>query len=290
MAQSDHTSILRRLLNYFYLGMSLFSVVVAISIAASSLLEVNGRVRMAADLDEQISAVEKSIADLTASEQRGETLTGDNVKARLEYLNKKRFHFVGIRNQLKMSDFSGNPRSFKAARTLYIGGATYDYDVGTDTLDLQSENYRGSEEMPFINRIFSSNVFDSSEYSTDSLMVFLTCSTCALGAIAAGLRSQQTTSIRDIALGLASGFVLLVAIKGGRFILFTSSTPNMPALNHFGIAFASALVGLFVDRAYSFLGKLIDRLESVWLAPAKPNAGALDAPPRQGSGASVAGS
>ncbi len=98
--------------------------------------------------------------------------------------------------------------------------------------------------------------------STDYLLAIAIMSAAALGAIVVGLRSKAPTSIRDVGLGLASGFICFLAIKGGKHLFVLELGAEPISFNPYGAAFAGVLVGLFSERAYRLLSALVDDLSA----------------------------
>ena len=63
---------------------------------------------------------------------------------------------------------------------------------------------------------------------------------------------------RSLSLGLASGFVVYLAIKGGKHLFLLQTSGEIVAFNPYGSAFAGLLSGLFTERAHEFLSMLMD--------------------------------
>ena len=87
----------------------------------------------------------------------------------------------------------------------------------------------------------------------------MTCS--ALGALIVGLRGSNPTSLKDVTLGIASGFVCYFAIKGGKYVFLLTTHSELVSFNPYGSAFAGLLVGLFSERVYGLLSMLVGDLE-----------------------------
>jgi hypothetical protein len=82
----------------------------------------------------------------------------------------------------------------------------------------------------------------------------------ALGAVIAGLRRNEFSLLRDVALGISSGFVAYMAIRGGKYVFVSEHSENGIILNPYGCTFVALLTGLFTDRAYTVLSDLVDGL------------------------------
>jgi hypothetical protein len=116
-------------------------------------------------------------------------------------------------------------------------------------------------------------VIDPNFLSTDGLLILLMCSASALGSVVSGLRTKSPTSIKDLSLGLASGFIIYLGVRGGKFLLINPVAGSSIALNPSGLAFVAVLVGLYTERAYQFLSRLLDRFENAMLAPGGASTG-----------------
>ncbi|SEO15042.1 hypothetical protein SAMN02990966_01185 [Rhodospirillales bacterium URHD0017] len=98
-------------------------------------------------------------------------------------------------------------------------------------------------------------------WSDEALFLALAICSGAIGALIAGLRTVQFTLFRDLSLGIASGFIVYLGMKGGRHVFLLNATEGPTLLNPYAYAFAGILVGLFTERAYALLSSLIDELE-----------------------------
>ncbi len=111
------------------------------------------------------------------------------------------------------------------------------------------------------------------EAGLDMLLIFTLLACGALGSMLAGLWVQHFTSLRDFSLGLGAGFIVFLATKGGKFLFTLPAQGEVVALNPYGMAFSALLVGLYLNRAYEFLGHLVDRFTSSTLNRADGKAG-----------------
>ncbi len=81
-----------------------------------------------------------------------------------------------------------------------------------------------------------------------------------LGAFIAELRSGRRQSVRNFMLGLAAGFVSLLAMRGGKHVLLVEPLGGGSSFNPYAVAFVGLLAGLFTERAYNLLSDLVDAL------------------------------
>ena len=103
---------------------------------------------------------------------------------------------------------------------------------------------------------------DSLNHTRSDFLLALTVIMCALiGSIVSALRAG-TTEFRPqaVALGLASGFIAFVSLRGGRAVFMLEMAGETPAFNPYSMAFVGLLVGLFSTKAYALLSILVDDL------------------------------
>ena len=97
---------------------------------------------------------------------------------------------------------------------------------------------------------------------SDHLLALSIICCSALGAMIFGLRSGARMNVRTMTSGLATGFVVYLALKGGQHLfLITSPDIRIPA-NPYSSAFAGLLAGLFSDKAYKVLSSIVDNFAS----------------------------
>jgi len=97
---------------------------------------------------------------------------------------------------------------------------------------------------------------------SDYLLALSIMACSALGALIVGLRGTNPTSLTDLTLGIASGFVCYFAIKGGKYVFLLTTHSDAITFNPYGSAFAGLLVGLFSERVYGILTALVGDLEN----------------------------
>ena len=95
--------------------------------------------------------------------------------------------------------------------------------------------------------------------SSDILLSLIAICCGGVGALIAGMRTKEFSALRDVLLGLSSGFVVYMTLRGGKYVLLMQQ--GEPKLNPYGFALAGILTGLFTDRAYGILTLLIDVAE-----------------------------
>jgi hypothetical protein len=98
--------------------------------------------------------------------------------------------------------------------------------------------------------------------NSDYLLAIAIMACGVMGALIAGMRSDETTSVRDFSRGLSSGFICYLGIKGGKYIFLLHAAGETVGFNPYGSAFAGLLVGLFSQKAYETLEMLFSDLTS----------------------------
>lgn len=99
-------------------------------------------------------------------------------------------------------------------------------------------------------------------YSSDQLLAIVVLGCGAVGAMISSLRSHNSLSLSAFILGLASGFVTYLIIKGGRHFFLMQTQGELVVFNPYGSAFAGLLAGLFTEKAHQLLSFLVDDLAS----------------------------
>ncbi|WP_147446444.1 hypothetical protein [Corallococcus sp. CA047B] len=101
------------------------------------------------------------------------------------------------------------------------------------------------------------------EHARTDYLLALVVACCALvGAIIAMLREGGARfATKQVVLGLASGFVAFLSLRGGRSVFMMELSGDVPHFNPYSMAFAGLLVGLFTRKAYELLGILVQELD-----------------------------
>ena len=94
--------------------------------------------------------------------------------------------------------------------------------------------------------------------SSDQLLAIAIMACGAIGAMITTLRGDGGMTLRALSLGVASGFVVYLAIKGGKHVFLLQAQGEIVAFNPYGGAFAGLLGGLFTERAHQVLSTIVD--------------------------------
>jgi hypothetical protein len=94
--------------------------------------------------------------------------------------------------------------------------------------------------------------------SSDQLLAIAIMACGAIGSMITALRSDRDMTLRALSLGIASGFVVYLAIKGGKQVFLLQTQGEIVAFNPYGSAFAGLLAGLFTERAHQILSTIVD--------------------------------
>ena len=96
--------------------------------------------------------------------------------------------------------------------------------------------------------------------SSDQLLAFAVMACAAIGAMIAALRGNGLMTLRALALGIATGFVVYLAIKGGKHVFLLQMQTEIVAFNPYGSAFAGLLAGMFTEKAYQIINTFVDEV------------------------------
>ena len=99
--------------------------------------------------------------------------------------------------------------------------------------------------------------------NADYLIAYIIISCSILGSLIFNFRSQRSISLKNLALGIGTGFITFLAIKGGKsvFLLEFYQTDPVP-LNPYSTAFAAILAGLFTDKLFNLLTVFVDQFSN----------------------------
>ncbi|MEM9296919.1 MAG: hypothetical protein AAF149_19290 [Bacteroidota bacterium] len=97
--------------------------------------------------------------------------------------------------------------------------------------------------------------------NSDMLVAYIIISCAILGSLIGNFRTYDRISIRNIAVGIGTGFITFLTIKGGKSVFLLEFYQKAPLpLNPYSVAFAAILAGLFSDRFFTLLSSIVDKI------------------------------
>jgi len=203
--------------------MAAASVLLSLFVMTSLLSELAKRSSTVDNLSLSVSALKQELAD---SVIRGDVV--DDVRKMLD--NEK--------NKLQ------------SARNYYVGGD--EENIPSYIKDLyKNEGVFGS----FLYLMF---VGIGSFLAHDTALAFTMILAGYVGCAVGMFRQNRQASIAETTIGMASGFIVFLSIKGGHGLILISVSQEMPRLNPYGCTLVALMVGLFTDKAYQVLSAMAD--------------------------------
>ena len=249
--------IMRRF-NYFALFVLLFLSVISLS-------ELAERAEIGATLEQAITDINATIA--ASLETNSDKSQGPEVQS----LRFKKTEIVDARTRLRAIEINGAKRVGEQSRLLEVLLVTGPEGAGA-VKPGSGEPGSGAQRSNLAEVLaqFASMIRDVVDFldvtgqlrqmSSQALLAFLIIFCGGIGSLIAGLRSERGyATVRPLALGLSSGFVALLAIKGSKFLILIQAPSGTFADNPYGTAFLGILVGLFTETAYDLLRFFVDK-------------------------------
>jgi len=98
-------------------------------------------------------------------------------------------------------------------------------------------------------------------YSRSEMLLAVVILGCAtIGTLVSGFRNNEPLRSRHITLGIASGFIAFLSIKGGKSVFLVVPADVQVSVNAYSGAFAALLAGLFTERFHQLLSSLVETL------------------------------
>jgi hypothetical protein len=244
-----------RVLDVYYELFELIGVVSLVILAVISVSEMASRESFSNSVQGKIVSINEELANISLSIPTSESDTK---------IPESLFKARAIA-QDEMNIFS---RLNDKITTLINSGV----EGNRDTLRALTSEYQQAISNTSADKIESGsllNSISSSEYiafiyemRSDHLLALAVICCSALGAMIYGLRSGTRMSVRSMTSGLATGFVVYLALKGGQHLFLLNPTESRIPANPYSSSFAGLLAGLFSDKAYKVLSSLVDDLAS----------------------------
>ncbi|MBI5758036.1 MAG: hypothetical protein HZA46_05915 [Planctomycetales bacterium] len=106
--------------------------------------------------------------------------------------------------------------------------------------------------------------------NSDFLLSLAVVLSGTVGAAIAAMRSRNRLGVRDLALGIAAGFITFLVVRGGKSVFLVDGGDSTLLLNPYNSAFFGLLTGLFTDLAFELLRDLakeiVKKLRSAFLS------------------------
>ncbi len=230
------------------LQIALFAIMVISEIAAreSVLSMFTGR----------ITTLKSEFVELNRTETNIPTESTSTIEPDRNYYRKKLLKNIEFYEELKrtliflIAQGSIHPRlSLNTIQRFELSRFTLEEREGLETLSYkQFPDFMIEAYQPFL------------LLSSDQLLALAVMACAAIGAMIAALRGNGLMTLRALALGIATGFVVYLAIKGGKHVFLLQMQTEVVAFNPYGSAFAGLLAGMFTEKAYQIINTFVDEV------------------------------
>jgi hypothetical protein len=183
-------------------------------------------------------------------------------------IKKSQLADLGIDAEMLRWRHSSNERAYaKTIALINYGGDSYedgmqsikDLHFARTPSELGGESNHLNPSVLFFVNLYSGAYL----LSTTALFSILLMVCGAIGALIADARGKgMVISLRSPVLGFATGFVVYLALIGGKQVFLLDFGSEVINLNPYSCAFAGLLAGLFSERAYEVLSSLVDEFAS----------------------------
>lgn len=203
--------------------MAAISVLLSLFIMTTLLTELTRRASTVDNLTVSVSALKQEMAD---SIFRGEQI--DKIRLKLD---DEKLSLQNAKDDL----INGNRR--------YLNPIDYGRVSGSELISVY-----------LYSLLFDFGSFFAHDTALALSMVLAGYVGCAVGMF----RQNKRASVAETTIGMASGFVVFLSIKGGHGLIVTGLSHEMPRLNPYGCTLIALVVGLFTDKAYQLLSAMVD--------------------------------
>jgi len=242
-----------RVLDVYYELFELIGVVALVILAVISVSEMASRESFANSVQAKIVSINEELASVSLSIPQTDAKIPESVYKKRSIALEDMDVFTSLNDKITTlinTGVEGNRNTLKELTREYQRAISNTLKEKTETGSLL-ESITSSEYTAFIY-----------EMRSDHLLALAIICCSALGAMIYGLRSGRRMSVRSMTSGLATGFVVYLALKGGQHLFLLNPTESRIPANPYSSAFAGLLAGLFSDKAYKVLSSLVDDLAS----------------------------
>ena len=244
-----------RIRDMYYELFELLAVVMLAILAVITVSEMSSREAFSNNVSSKISSLNSDLANIAIS-----ITSGPEVRISESIYSQRKDATINIEKFEELND--------KVSTLVNVGvndqsGTLKELIRSYQIATARFENYQISVATPILESLRTSYYISFIyEMRSDHLLALSIICCSALGAMIFGLRSGTRMNVRTLTSGLATGFVVYLALKGGQHLfLITSPDVRIPS-NPYSSAFAGLLAGLFSDKAYKMLSSLVDDLTS----------------------------
>lgn len=244
-----------RVLDVYYELFELVGVICLVVLAVISVSEMASRESFSSSVQSKIASIDKELASITLSipSLESDQKVPSSLFKKRDIAQEEMDTFLRLNDKITTLINTGveDKRSTLKELTREYQRAISNVDPEKTTANTLLDSITSSEYIAFIY-----------EMRSDHLLALAIICCSALGAMIYGLRSGLRMSVRSMTSGLATGFVVYLALKGGQHLFLLNPTESRIPSNPYSSAFAGLLAGLFSDKAYKVLTSLVDDLAS----------------------------
>jgi hypothetical protein len=238
----------------FLLQSVLFVVSVGLSVLAIS--ELAARESVFSQIQARIAENRANYVDLTRSEVRATGGPSAAASAPLTSDETRRLQYNAL---IEISELSSMRSQLQSLLTVGVEpGSLSLRDIISRLQRLGREPQASAQNDSSTSSALQKLRNAVTDLSSDTLLALAVMLSGAIGAMIASLRSGTALSLRAFVLGVASGFVTFLVLKGGKNVLLFQTPDQVLMFNPYGAAFAGLLAGLFTERAHQVLSLVVD--------------------------------
>jgi hypothetical protein len=264
-------------------GMTLCVLLLSAVLAIAGITEISSRQQARAQVDsmerDETALIMNHMSSVTTSQSKDVSPSAPSVYGYMVSLAKVRAYAMEARGQLDSLAVRGAGKSDRGVAPILA-----DYQAAVSSVrnrllvDAEMESLTGmaSKRSPTSGALAEPPWVESlglqirdfwaqlplEQARTDYLLAVVVSCCALVGAIISMMREGSARFVtKQVVLGLASGFVAFLSLRGGRSVFMLELTGEVPHFNPYSMAFAGLLVGLFTRKAYELLGVLVHELD-----------------------------
>lgn len=98
--------------------------------------------------------------------------------------------------------------------------------------------------------------------SSENLLAVSILSCCLIGSVTGAVRTGDGVTVKSLFYGLSSGFIVFLALKGGRHVFLLQADAQIVQYNPYSTGFLALISGLFTDKTFELLGAVADAISN----------------------------